>query len=92
MIDSYYENYIMIKGEMTNYKHYAGWFGYNSYSLFAKIDVSDIQGYIVRGLPLIMYASRGVGGSTLMHTNAYKGGGAVCIFVRRFIENAAISE
>ena len=26
------------------------------------------------GLPSITYASRGVGGSTLMHTNAYKGG------------------
>ena len=67
-------------------------FGYNSYSLFAKIYVSDIQGYSVRGLPLIMYASRGVGGSTLMHTNAYKGGWVVYIFVRRFIENAKISE
>ena len=30
-----------------------------------------------RGLPLIMYAPSGVGGSTLMHTNAYKGGGGV---------------
>ena len=33
-----------------------------------------------RGLPLITYAPRGgggVGGSTLMHTNAYKGGGGV---------------
>ena len=32
----------------------------------------------VGGLPLIRYASRGGGGeegSTLMHTNAYKGGG-----------------
>ena len=30
----------------------------------------------LRGLPLITDASRGgVGGSTLMHTNAYKGGG-----------------
>ena len=28
-----------------------------------------------RGLPLIMYASGGGGGSTLMHTNAYKGEG-----------------
>ena len=35
-------------------------------------------GYIsLGGLPLITYASRGVGGSTLMHTNAYKGGGGV---------------
>ena len=29
---------------------------------------------VVWGLPLITYASRGVGGSPLMHTNAYKGG------------------
>ena len=28
-----------------------------------------------RGLPLITYALRGGGGSTLMHTNAYKGEG-----------------
>ena len=27
------------------------------------------------GLPLITYTPRGGGGSTLMHTNAYKGGG-----------------
>ena len=52
----------------------------------------------LRGLPLITYASRGVGGSTLMHTNAYKGGGGglnrtkSTHFVRRFIENAQISE
>ena len=37
--------------------------------------------FVYGGLPLIMYASRGVGvgvgvgGSTLMHTNGYKGGG-----------------
>ena len=52
-----------------------------------------------RGLPLITYTPRGVGGgSTLMHTNAYKGGRGVLnmtkdtYFVRRFIENATISE
>ena len=42
-----------------------------------------------------MYASRGGGGSTLMHPNAYKGGGGGGLkmtknkhFVRRFLENA----
>ena len=33
--------------------------------------------HLIRGLPLITYASRGGGGSTLMHTIAYKGGGGV---------------
>ena len=52
---------------------------------------------LIRGLPLITYASRGVGGSTLMHTNVYMGEGGLNMtknthFVRRFIENATISE
>ena len=34
-----------------------------------------ISKLVFRSLPLIMYASRGDGGgSTLMHTNVYKGG------------------
>ena len=53
---------------------------------------------IVRGLPLITYAPRGGGG---VNTNAYKcvqgGRGGLSMtknthFVRRFIENAIISE
>ena len=34
-----------------------------------------IKSYMHRGLPLITYAPRRGGGSTLMHTNVYKGGG-----------------
>ena len=62
-------------------------------------DLPDIWGHqIVRGLPLITYASRGGGG---VNTNAYKcvqgGRGGLDMtknthFVRRLIENATISE
>ena len=39
----------------------------------------NLLSVLPRGLPLITYTSRvgGVGGSTLMHTNVYKGGGGV---------------
>ena len=50
-----------------------------------------------RGLPLITYAPMGSAGSTLLHTNAYKGEGGSqhdqnTHFVRSFIDNATISE
>ena len=47
-----------------------------------NINITDMTCHLselkhhIRGIPLITYATRGWGGGpTLMHTNAYKGGG-----------------
>ena len=47
---------------------------------------------ILRGLPLITCAPRGVGGSTLMRSRGEGGMTKNIHFVCRFIENATISE
>ena len=67
---------------------------YVNYELGREVDIDELY---IRGLPLITYASWGVGGSTPMHTNEYKGREGSdhnqnTHFVRRFIENATISE